>query len=80
MENTTKNYEAFLLELGKLSEVCCDAMSEMRLDLYWQTLGPLMTLQEWQTACQQTMRNQKFHKVPMPAIFLEYRQRERLPL
>lgn len=72
MENTTENYEAFLQELVKLSEICCDAMSEMRLELYWQAVAPHVTMEEWRHACAQAIKKERFHRVPMPGVLMDY--------
>lgn len=74
MKDTTQNYVAFLTELGKLSEVFCDPMSEVRQDLYWKHIGLLVTLEEWHDVCHKAITQTTFHKVPLIPILLGYLQ------
>ena len=77
MKDTTPNYKAFLHELDKLSELFSDAMSETRLELYWESLGHEVTLEEWQMACADARDRETFHKVPLPAVLWGYVEERR---
>jgi len=48
--------------------------------LYWELFQPSSTLDEWAYACEEAMRRETFHKLPLPARLWayidEYRQRQ----
>mgnify|MGYP001558054444 CR=1 FL=1 len=81
MQDTDRNYQAFLKELAKMSEFFCDMLSEGRQQLYWERMYTQVTMDEWVYACGQAIDRETFHKVPLPAALLvyveEYRQEQR---
>lgn len=77
MKDSMENYQAFLQELNKMSEVFSDEMSEFRQEAYWQIFGEHVTLEEWEEACLQAMSRETFHKVPVPAVMWGYIKQQR---
>jgi hypothetical protein len=79
------DFPLFLAALNELSVLCCDELTQVRQRLYWQFLRDNMCLEEWQYACEQVMLREIYHKVPMPAVLIEYarefrkRKREQRP-
>lgn len=47
-------------------------MSEMRQRGYWGILSERLTIEEWEYGCLQAMERESFHKVPLPAVMLDY--------
>lgn len=62
----------FLLSLDALAELFSDPMSELRKRAYWGILRDRISLEEWEYGCMQAMERETFHKVPLPAVMLDY--------
>jgi hypothetical protein len=52
--------------------IFCDDVSRERQMLYWRVLHEQVSIDEWEYACQQAMRRETFHKVPLPGQLLDY--------
>lgn len=72
MQNSDPCYESFTKGLKMMSEYFSDTLSEGRIALYWQLLGPDISLEEWEYACRQAMLKETFHKVPLASHLMEY--------
>jgi hypothetical protein len=66
------DYARFLEGMGQLAVLFQEAMDDERLALYWQVLGPALTLEEWEAACLLAMQRETFYKIPLPATLLAY--------
>ena len=62
----------FLRGLIAMGEFFGDDLSEVRQRLYWRTLGEKLTLAEWEAACLLAMERERFHKVPLPGVLMDY--------
>lgn len=72
MQDTDQNYQAFLKGLALMSEYFSDSLTQGRQEMYWQTLQPKVTLDEWEYACLQAIERETFHKVPLVAVLMNY--------
>jgi hypothetical protein len=72
MEMTDDNADLFCHSLVKMMVIFCDQMDHDRVAMYWQTLGPLLELDEWVYACRQAMLRETFYKVPLPGQLMDY--------
>lgn len=63
--------KAFFQALNTMGEFFCDELSEIRQRVYWQLFGGV-TVQEWEYASLRAMAEETFHKVPLPAVLMEY--------
>lgn len=77
MQDSDHCSHSFLKGLKMMSEYFCDTLSEGRIAMYWQLLGPQIALDEWEYACRQAMLRETFHKVPLVSVLLEYVQEYR---
>lgn len=68
----TKDRSHFFDALGLVATVMCDEMSEARTEAYFALFRDRCLLDEWQYACHQVLMEETFHKVPLPAIFMEH--------
>lgn len=62
----------FLIALNTTGEFFSDELSELRQQSYWSLFHDRCTLEEWQYACTQAMAREIFHKMPLPAVLLDY--------
>ena len=67
----------FFTSLNYMAEMFSDTMSELKQRGYWNLLHPRLTIEEWEYACTQAMTRETFHKVPLPAILIDYAMEHR---
>lgn len=63
--------QTFFELLTEMSEYFSDELSEVRQRTYWRHFAAC-TIDEWAYACDQAMRQETFHKVPLTAALMEY--------
>jgi hypothetical protein len=69
----------FFLALVKMGLMFSDQLSKRRQLLYWDALYDEMTIDEWEAVTRQAMKAQNFHKIPLPAVLIDYAKEARRP-
>lgn len=67
----------FFSALNLMAEMFSDEMSELKQRGYWQIMQDRLTIEEWEYACTQAITRETFHKVPLPAVLLDYAREQR---
>jgi hypothetical protein len=62
----------FLELLNALGVMFSDELSRPRQLLYWETFRDRITLEEWEYAASAAIQRETFHKVPLPAVLMQY--------
>lgn len=62
----------FFSALTFMAEMCADELSELKQRGYWSLLQDKLSIEEWEYGCMQAMERETFHKIPMPAVLLDY--------
>lgn len=68
----TQDSRRFFVALSSMAEFLGDELAESRQRLYWDLMAPLASIEEWEYACHQALLRQEFHKVPLPAVMLDF--------
>ena len=68
---TPEDNTVFFRTLSSMGLLFSDEMTKPRQKLYWDLMQDV-TIEEWLYACEQAMRRETFHKVPLPAHLLDY--------
>lgn len=62
----------FFQALAAMGLIFSDDLSKDRQRLYWEIFRDRITLAEWEYACHQAISRETFHKVPLPAVLMDY--------
>jgi hypothetical protein len=69
---TAADRPRFFQALAAMGLNFSDELTKPRQTLYWQVFAPKLTIDEWEYACFQAIERENFHKVPLPAVLLDY--------
>lgn len=65
------DYQRFLTGINLLAEVLGDSVTELKLKGFWGIFRDRVTIDEWEYCCLKTMEEQRFHKIPTPAMLMD---------
>jgi hypothetical protein len=74
------NQQRFFQALNIMGALFSDELTELRQRSYWQLFSECVTTEEWEYACQEAMKRETFHKVPLPAQLMDYVREHRRAL
>jgi hypothetical protein len=74
---TERHHARFLVALEALEQVCRDPLSAEQRESYWQACAAQSSLQEWEAATHEAMRQVTDYRVPLPAHLVALVQRQR---
>jgi succinylarginine dihydrolase len=74
---TERHHARFLVALEALEQLCRDTLSAEQRESYWQACAGASSLEEWEAATQEAMRQVTDYRVPLPAqlVAIVHRQR-----
>lgn len=65
------DYPRFLTGINLLAEVLGDPVTELKIKGFWGLFRDRVTIDEWEYCCMKTMEEQRFHKIPTPAMLMD---------
>jgi hypothetical protein len=74
---TARHQARFLAALEALEHLCRDTLSDEQRESYWQAVSVQISLQEWEAATQEAMRQVTDYRMPLPAHLVAIVQDQR---
>jgi hypothetical protein len=74
---TEADRPGFLAGLQALEELCRESLTPPVRTHYWEALGPVLSLEEWDAVVRVAVHDIREYRVPLPAILIAYAQQAR---